>query len=196
MRKTDIRWCTGVLALFFVIAGTAHLAAQIESRRLQGEVDAAKAELQIAAGERENEAEAARQWRAMYQASVIEIAHLKAENEELLRRWEEVSFAYGEVCYETGWTHSGTFRITHYCACPICCGSNSDGITATGTVATEGRTIAVDPDVIPLGSRVRINGTVYIAEDTGVTGNVIDLFVNDHDQAEAMGTYLTDVSWR
>ena len=32
----------------------------------------------------------------------------------------------------------GLFELTAYCPCPACCGKN-DGITATGTVATEGR---------------------------------------------------------
>lgn len=43
----------------------------------------------------------------------------------------------------------------------------------------KGRTIAVDPDVIPLGSEVMIDGQVYIAEDTGgaIKGNKLDLFV-------------------
>ena len=39
-----------------------------------------------------------------------------------------------------GLTYLGEFRITHYCACSICCGQYADGITAKGTVATEGRT--------------------------------------------------------
>ena len=60
----------------------------------------------------------------------------------------------------------GEFAITHYCACSRCCGK-SDGVTATGTQATAGRTIAVDPKVIPLGTEVIIDGQSYIAEDTG-----------------------------
>lgn len=37
--------------------------------------------------------------------------------------------------------------------------------------------IAVDPSVIPLGSRVLVNGTEYIAGDTGgaIVGNIIDI---------------------
>lgn len=93
------------------------------------------------------------------------------------------------------WHDAGEFRIYHYCPCAYCCGK-SDGITATGTLAAEGRTVAVDPDVIPLGSEVMINGVIYIAEDTGVTGKSIDLFVDSHAQAVAMGTYTTDVKWR
>ena len=64
-------------------------------------------------------------------------------------------------------TSLGVFKITHYCACPICCGEYSNGITASGTTAQAGRTIAVDPSLIPLGSSVVINGHTYVAEDTG-----------------------------
>ena len=52
--------------------------------------------------------------------------------------------------------------------------------TATGTTATAGRTIAVDPKVIPYGTKVYIEGYGYrIAEDCGgFRGNHIDIFVN------------------
>ena len=94
----------------------------------------------------------------------------------------------------------GEFKVTHYCACPICCGKWADGITATGTTATEGRTIAVDPTVIPLGSTVRVtygDGTVaeYIAEDAGsaIQGNRLDVFVADHGRAWDLGVRYADV---
>lgn len=61
-------------------------------------------------------------------------------------------------------------------------GMKGDGITYTGTMATEGRTIAVDPNVIPLGTRVYIDGYgERIAEDTGgaIKGNKIDIYVDD-----------------
>ena len=54
----------------------------------------------------------------------------------------------------------GEFKLTGYCACEYCCGK-TDGITATGTKATSGRTIAVDPSIIPYGSLVKINGREY-----------------------------------
>lgn len=40
-------------------------------------------------------------------------------------------------------------------------------------------TVAVDPNVIPLGSKLLINGVVYTAEDIGskVKGKVIDVWV-------------------
>jgi len=92
----------------------------------------------------------------------------------------------------------GEFCIPHYCACKRCCGKSEDdpwyGITATGTVATEGRTIAVDPDVIPYGSRVAVfydDGRIveYVAEDCGgaIDGLEVDVFIADHDRAWALG---------
>jgi uncharacterized protein YabE (DUF348 family)/3D (Asp-Asp-Asp) domain-containing protein len=64
------------------------------------------------------------------------------------------------------------------------------GRTATGAKASEGRTIAVDPRVIPLGWWVFIDGIGYRrAEDTGgaVHGNKIDVFFNSHSDAIRFG---------
>lgn len=81
-----------------------------------------------------------------------------------------------------------TFLVTAYCPCIKCCGK-TDGITATGTVATAGRTIAVDPTVIPYGSEVILNGVTYIAEDCGgaIKGNKIDMFFDTHQEALEWG---------
>ena len=89
----------------------------------------------------------------------------------------------------------GTFRITHYCPCSICCGPYSNGITSTGVTATTNHTIAVDPSVIPYGSKVVINGQVYVAEDCGgaIKKNRIDIYVATHAEGEAKGTYDTEV---
>ena len=48
----------------------------------------------------------------------------------------------------------GEFTLTAYCPGRCCCGKWASGYTATGALATEGRTIAVDPKVIPYGTRV------------------------------------------
>ena len=83
----------------------------------------------------------------------------------------------------------GEFKITAYCPCPLCCGEWADGLTYTETVATEGRTIAVDPDIIPLGSIVEINGEKYVAEDIGgaIKENRIDIFFSKHEDALKWG---------
>lgn len=58
-----------------------------------------------------------------------------------------------------------------------------------------GRTIAVDPRVIKLGSKVRMNDREYIAEDTGgaIKGKRIDLFVDSHSEAMKFGKKLIEV---
>jgi 3D (Asp-Asp-Asp) domain-containing protein len=64
------------------------------------------------------------------------------------------------------------------------------GITFSGLKAKEGRTIAVDPAVIPLGSTVFIDGIgIRKAEDIGsaIRGSRIDVFMNDLSQAQEFG---------
>jgi len=66
-----------------------------------------------------------------------------------------------------------------------------DTITSTGTVPTEGTTIAVDPNVIPYGSKVYIPelDTVYTAEDCGsaIKGNRIDIFMSSESKCNEWG---------
>lgn len=88
----------------------------------------------------------------------------------------------------------GEFTLTAYCPGRCCCGKWASGYTATGTLATEGRTIAVDPKVIPYGTRVLLiwpDGTqhTYIAEDcgSGIQGNHIDVFFDSHQAARIFG---------
>lgn len=78
----------------------------------------------------------------------------------------------------------GKFQITHY--------APTGNKTATGTVPKAGRTIAVDPDVIPLGTHVIIKGHEYIAEDTGgvIKGKIIDIFVNSEEEARNKGRII------
>jgi len=87
-----------------------------------------------------------------------------------------------------------TMTATGYCICKTCTGSGN-GITATGRQAKKG-VVAVDPKVIPLGSRVWVeteNGSyVYgaaIAADTGgaIKGNKIDLCFGSHQEALNFG---------
>lgn len=88
----------------------------------------------------------------------------------------------------------GTFKTTGYCPCYRC----SEGWgrhTCTGAQATASHTIAVDPKVIPYGSRVMINGVVYTAEDRGggVRGNHIDIFFDSHAETLMHGTQSAEV---
>jgi uncharacterized protein YabE (DUF348 family)/3D (Asp-Asp-Asp) domain-containing protein len=64
------------------------------------------------------------------------------------------------------------------------------GLTASGTRVMEGRTIAVDPTVIPLGWWVYIDGLGFRrAEDIGsaVKGNKVDVYFDSNDYANRFG---------
>ena len=68
------------------------------------------------------------------------------------------------------------------------------GITASGLKPVRNpdgiSTIAVDPDVIPLGTKVYVSGYgLAIAADTGgaIKGNIIDVFLNTHEECISWG---------
>lgn len=84
-------------------------------------------------------------------------------------------------------TNIGRFKITGYDACKSCCGK-TDGITASGTKATAGRTIAMKG--YPFGTKIYIEGLgTYIVEDRGVGSGVIDVFCNNHSECYAITGY-------
>ena len=92
-------------------------------------------------------------------------------------------------------TALGNYKLTFYCPCEKCNGV-AGAKTASGTTPTEGRTIAVDSSVIPLGSRVYIEGYgVFIAEDTGgaIKNSKIDVFVSSHDRAYELGVQYANI---
>ncbi len=68
------------------------------------------------------------------------------------------------------------FRITVYT--PSSDGGKWGYSTSTGARSEHLKTCAVDPDVIPLGSIIEVNGIRLKAVDTGseVNGNVVDIF--------------------
>lgn len=87
-----------------------------------------------------------------------------------------------------------TVTATAYCPCEKCCGKwaeNRNGVvlTASGTQAAAGRTLAVDKEVFPFGTVIIIDGKEYVAEDTGsaVKGNMIDIYFETHEQAQQFG---------
>lgn len=93
---------------------------------------------------------------------------------------------------------SGVFTITGYCACctPYShlnrCGDLV--LTASGEWVHPGEAVAVDPDIIPLGSTVTIGEKTYRALDTGVHGYVMDVLM-DHEDAAAAGAVRALVTW-
>lgn len=88
----------------------------------------------------------------------------------------------------------GEYVLTAYCSCSRCSGGWG-GKTATGTKCKEGKTIAVDPRVIPYGTTVRINGHDYTAEDCGggIKGKHIDIYFDSHSDALDFGKQKMEV---
>lgn len=91
----------------------------------------------------------------------------------------------------------GVCKLTAYCKenYPHICNNGSSTSTATGTEPTVGRTVAVDPSVIPYGSQVIINGHTYIAEDCGgaIKDNRIDILLETHQDALEFGVQYAEV---
>lgn len=124
---------------------------------------------------------------------------------ESLLEEEEPTYEVKAVSYSSG--KPMTVTATAYCSCPKCCGvwsedhpsrigTDYEQTTYTGTEPTEGRTIAVDPDVIPLGSEVIIDGKIYVAEDIGgaIKGNHIDIYFDSHEEALEWGKQEIEVT--
>lgn len=112
----------------------------------------------------------------------------------LQAEWDKQARTEQTAAFEAAgaYTYVGECTITAYCPCEACCGQWADGLTATGLPAEPG-IVAVDPEVIPLGSTVVIDGQRYLAADTGVTGQAVDLCLASHQAAEAFGVRTADV---
>lgn len=94
-------------------------------------------------------------------------------------------------------------KATAYCLCKKCCGKSPDnpryGYTASGLRIVPGtgmKVIAVDTNVVPLGTNVYVEGLngarnygYAVAADTGsaIKNNKIDLYMDTHGQALAWG---------
>ena len=98
---------------------------------------------------------------------------------------------------EAAQTQEQTFTVTAYCPCEKCCGAYANGYTATGAKATQGVTIAADPDVLPMGTEIELDGHTYTVQDTGgaIAGNRLDLYFDSHEDALRWGVREKVVRW-
>ncbi|MDD3186088.1 MAG: 3D domain-containing protein [Anaerostipes sp.] len=85
-------------------------------------------------------------------------------------------------------TYLGKYKLTAYCGCRSCSGGWGNR-TASGKKAKAGRTIAVDKRKIKLGTKVKIKGKTYVAEDVGggVKGKHIDIYFTSHKKVKKFG---------
>lgn len=101
-------------------------------------------------------------------------------------------------------TYLGTYTVTAYCPCEICCGkwSNPDNPkTASSTTPTELITVGADWDELVPGTTIYIDGVgERIVEDKVAgwvadkyDGKVLDLYYFDHSDALDFGKQKLDV---
>lgn len=93
-------------------------------------------------------------------------------------------------------SYKKTMNISAYCPCELCCGKYADGVTATGKNAyTKG--VAVDPNVIPLGTKIYIPGYgTVVADDVGgaIKGDKLDVRFPTHREALEWGRKHKEVT--
>lgn len=127
-----------------------------------------------------------------------EIVEVKATTSIELQTEVEVEEPKNQEIYqevgETEVKKLGEFKLTAYCSCEDCSGEWG-AITSTGVIPKANRTIAVDPNVIPYGTHVLINGNEYVAEDCGgaIKGNRIDVYFDYHYEALEFGVQTATV---
>lgn len=79
----------------------------------------------------------------------------------------------------------GQYYVTGYDICAECCGK-TDGITASGEIATVGRTVASGRE-FPFGTRIYIEGIgERVVEDRGVQNGTIDILCSNHSECYAI----------
>ena len=86
----------------------------------------------------------------------------------------------------------GSVVTSGYCSCSICCGQWAGGATASGTIPQAKHTLAVDAKnpIVPLGTKIVMNGVEYTVEDTGTFakyGVDFDVYYSSHSEALAHG---------
>ena len=82
-------------------------------------------------------------------------------------------------------------ETTAYNATVEQCGK-ADGITASGTYVTEGRTVACND--FPFGTKLLIGENVYVVEDRCGYDNVVDIYFDDHHDAMSWGRRVMEVT--
>lgn len=163
--------------LVLTVAVNMGMMARVTSLQQAREIDAARYRAKIESAEHTRD------------LAVEQLGEMVLQTEVDKQARAELSAAYEMV---GAYRYVGECTITAYCPCAECCGRWADGLTATGLPAGPG-IVAVDPEVIPLGSTVIIDGQRYLAADTGVEGLHVDVCMTEHEDTEAFGVQRLEV---
>ena len=118
-------------------------------------------------------------------ATVDNVKPVKTSDTKNLNQWQTVKM-----------------RVTAYCPCPKCCGSSSDGVTASGHEISEGDRFVAADKTYPFGTEMNIPGyknaqAVKVLDRGGaIQGNKLDVFFNSHQEALEWGVKELDVKIR
>lgn len=162
---------TAILLLFFILLLVLTMAGNHFDKRLdefQGEIMRLRWELENV--------------REQQRKTDEKIDGIGEQQEEWLERFEVRSME------ATAYTHVAVPGVADI-------NGTGDGITASGLPVQEG-IVAVDPRVIPLGTRVWVEGFgVLIAADTGgaIRGDRLDIFMDDKKAAKNFGRKMLRV---
>lgn len=142
-------------------------------------------------------------------SDVIELEIITEENEEMISSvYEKIDKEKSELEYNPQPVKEslGEFKLTAYCSCEKCCGKwainrpvDEQGkeivVGSTGERLCQGISVAVDPSIIPYGSKIEINGHEYKAQDcgSGIDGNEIDIYFDNHADALNFGVQYSEV---
>lgn len=124
--------------------------------------------------------------RAVWATSIISDA-----DEDVIQKVNQKTAVYETAEEEDIGEYLGKFKLTSYCTCAICCGQWANGVTASGAMPTEGRTVAMAG--VPFGTRLVIGGQIYVVEDRGTPYGHVDIFKNLHEDCQSFGVRYADV---
>ena len=177
MRNLERLALVSVLAAAVTISGT--LNARVKDLAQQRDVYQSRAS---------NWEQDALNWQTEAQEAEAQVADLKNDLE---------AAQTGPAGFST--VYLGEYNCAAYCSEQYehICGTG-DGITASGAPVQAGVTVAADPDILPLGSAVYIEGVgLRYVQDTGsaVKGNTLDVAVETHSDALAWPGYGTHRVW-
>lgn len=116
------------------------------------------------------------------------IVELNTKVEDLTKELEKKKVTSRSSSERTANGEYVAFTATAYCPCAQCCGK-TNGITASGTKATAGRTVAMSSSY-SFGTKVEIQGLgTYVVEDRGgaIQSNRIDIYFDTHQEALNFG---------
>ena len=115
-------------------------------------------------------------------------------DEDALRERSRSTSATGAVGQKTAQAARllGSVVTSGFCNCEICNGKWAYGPTASGVMPTANHTVAVDRfhPIVPMGTKVVMNGIEYTVEDTGNFarfGVAFDVYYDSHSVAQQHG---------